>query len=142
MRDVNHGLGYTVWQLQHRIQRMLEREMSEFRVTLAQASALARLEEEPGMSSADLARHLLLSPQAVSLMISRLEAAGHLVRTTATSGRSQPLAITESGQQVLGDAEKAVKRVRAAVFGDLGAGEQALLQQLLDRSLQTAKDCC
>ncbi|MDT8915211.1 MarR family transcriptional regulator [Amycolatopsis sp. PS_44_ISF1] len=140
MRDVNHGLGYTLWQLQHRIQRMLEREMGALRVTLAQASALARLEEEPGTSSAELARHLLLSPQAVSLIIGRLEAAGHLVRAAPAGGRSRPLALTESGRRILGDAERAIQRVRAAVFGGLDAGEREVLQDLLDRSLAAAKD--
>src|SRR5207245_1715587 len=117
---IDHNIGYSMWQLQHQMKLLLERRMSPLRLTLPQAATLMELHADPSMSSAEIARRLLLTPQALSLIISRLEGAGYLVRTPPVHGRSQALAVTPNGRAATRKADAIAKSVHQQVFGSLG----------------------
>jgi DNA-binding MarR family transcriptional regulator len=132
-------VGYQLWQLQHRQQRLLEHDLAPLRLNLAQFAKLAHLADTPGLSAAELARLLHLTPQAIGLLTTRLEAADYLAREPAASGRSQPLQITSAGKRVLTRARGTVTRTQQTIFAALDASEQEQLRAMLARCLDTTE---
>lgn len=106
--------------------------VSSHGVTTAQIGLMRQLANEPGLSGADLARRLLISPQGVQLAITALERRGLVERKQDPQhGRILHSYLTDQGRTVvsavLGDAVAAHNRV----FGVLDAGQQQLLHDLL-----------
>ncbi len=85
---------YLLAKVEHLLERRLDQALASVELTLRQFSALVHIARTPGLSSADLARALLTSPQAVNTLVSRLRAAGLVER--ADGPARQPLALTVS----------------------------------------------
>jgi len=134
------GTGFYLWQLQHQVQLRLEARIAELRLTLPQVATLRSLCSTPGIRSADLARELLLTPQAVSLIITKLAGVGYLNRTAPNVGRSQPLTITAAGRAVLTEAQTIIDAVHDELFGFLGTAERARLDDMLRRALAAVQN--
>ncbi|MFB7091510.1 MarR family winged helix-turn-helix transcriptional regulator [Streptomyces sp. NPDC056296] len=130
--DVQGGLGYLVGQLSQRVRRLYEAELAPFRLNMPQYATLTYLAAAPGgLPAAEIARRLHLTPQAVSLLAARLEAAGHVTRAEPTTGRSQPLLLTEAGRDQLVAARGAIVQAEAEAFAPLGANDREALRRLL-----------
>ncbi|HEY3896754.1 MAG TPA: MarR family winged helix-turn-helix transcriptional regulator [Pseudonocardiaceae bacterium] len=134
--DLQDDLAYMLWQLQHRLKRRIESELAPLRLTIPQFATLAHLVSDDGPSAAEVARLLHLTPQAVSLLTLRLEAAGYLTREEPTAGRSQPLRITATGRRTLAAARAALDRAEQDVFAPLNTGDRATLHRLLEECLR------
>jgi DNA-binding MarR family transcriptional regulator len=106
-------------------------------VSTAQIGMLRALATEPGLSGADLARRLLISPQGVQLALKELERRGLVERRQDPQhGRILQGFLTERGRTV---AEAVVNDAIAAhhkVFGVLSSDEQATLRELLGRVIE------
>lgn len=136
--DLRDDLGYLLWQLHHRLKRSVEGELAPLRLNLPQFATLAHLVLEDGPSAAEVARRLHLTPQAVSLLTVRLEAAGYLTREEPAVGRSQPLRITATGRRTLAAARAAVDKAERDIFAPLDTGDRATLHRLLNECLRDA----
>ena len=106
-------------------------------VTTAQIGLMRQLANEPGLSGAELARRLLISPQGVQLALAALERRGLVERKQDPQhGRIMQAYLTDEGRAVttavLADAIAAHENV----FGVLTADEQRLLQDLLARVVE------
>ncbi len=106
-------------------------------VTTAQIGLMRQLANEPGLSGAELARRLLISPQGVQLALAALERRGLVERKQDPQhGRIMQAYLTDEGRAVtsavLADALAAHERV----FGVLTRDEQRLLQDLLGRVVE------
>lgn len=111
--------------------------VSEHGVSAAQIGMLRRLATEPGLSGADLARRLLISPQGVQLALKELERRELVQRKPDPQhGRILQAFLTEEGRKVaeavVGDAITAHDKV----FGVLSAAEQKTLRALLGRVIK------
>jgi len=103
-------------------------------VTTAQLGLLRRLTDEPGLSGAELARRLLISPQGVQLALTALERRGLVERRQDPQhGRILQAYLTaarpSSVTAVFNDAVAAHQKV----FGVLSVEEQTSLCTLLSR---------
>jgi DNA-binding MarR family transcriptional regulator len=111
--------------------------MSEHGVSTAQIGVLRQLANEPGLSGAELARRLLISPQGVQLALTALERRGLVERKQDPQHRRILQAyLTGEGRNV---AETVVNDAIAAheeVFGVLDAAEQRTLRALLGRVVE------
>ncbi|MCV7445648.1 MarR family transcriptional regulator [Mycobacterium paraense] len=106
-------------------------------VTTAQIGLMRQLANEPGLSGAELARRLLISPQGAQLALAALERRGLVERKKDPQhGRIMQSYLTDEGRAVtaavLSDAIAAHERV----FGVLSSGEQQLLHDLLARVVE------
>lgn len=106
-------------------------------VTTAQIGLMRQLADEPGLSGAELARRLLISPQGVQLALSALEGRGLVERKQDPQhGRIMQAYLTGEGRAVtaaaLADAIAAHENVFAVLTGD----EQQLLHDLLARVVE------
>ncbi len=111
--------------------------VSSHGVSTAQIGVLRQLANEPGLSGADLARRLLITPQGVQLALKALEDRGLVERKPDPQhARILQAFLTEQGRKtaaaVVGDAVRA----HEAVFGVLTADEQETLKRLLKRVVE------
>ena len=108
----------------------LEAEFARLGLTISQFLALAFIDENNDISSAELARKSHVSPQAMMTIVARMEAAKLIRRTPAScGGRALNLALTPDGEKML-DAGRmhagAIEYYLLALLGD------TTYRQLLD----------
>lgn len=111
--------------------------ISSHGVSTAQIGVLRQLSNEPGLSGAELARRLLISPQGVQLALTALERRGLVERKQDPQHKRILQAyLTDEGRdvvaRVLGDALTAHEEV----FGVLSGEEQETLRELLARVVE------
>ncbi len=112
--------------------------VSEHGVSTAQIGMLRHLAGEPGLSGAELARRLLISPQGVQLALTALETprpGGAQAGSRSTAGSCRPSSPTRArkvADAVVHDAIEAHDKV----FGVLSNAEQATLRELLGRVIE------
>ncbi|MGV0848929.1 MarR family winged helix-turn-helix transcriptional regulator [Mycolicibacterium phlei] len=111
--------------------------VSQHGVSTAQIGVLRQLANEPGLSGAELARRLLITPQGVQLALKALEQRGFVERRPDPQhARILKAYLTDEGHkvatEVVGDAIAAHEKV----FGVLTAEEQRTLRDLLARVVE------
>src|SRR6201996_2995926 len=111
--------------------------VSSHGVSTAQIGVLRQLSNEPGLSGAELARRLLISPQGVQLALTALERRGFVERKqNPQHARILQAYLTGEGRKV---AETVVSDAISAhdeVFGVLTDEEQQTLRELLGRVVE------
>ena len=95
-------------------------------------TALALIQESPGLTPARLAEALSVSAPNITVLLARLEKRGFVLRHAhATDRRAQVLTLTESGAQLAVDATKRITEAERAAFASLSRGELFMLNELL-----------
>jgi DNA-binding MarR family transcriptional regulator len=111
--------------------------ISSHGVTTAQIGLMRQLANEPGLSGAELARRLLISPQGVQLAITALERRGLVERKQDPQhGRILQTYLTDQGRAVVAAVLADALAAHDRVFGVLDAGERQLLHDLLARVVE------
>ena len=111
--------------------------MSVHGVSTSQIGVLRQLANEPGLSGAELARRLLISPQGVQLALTSLERRGLVERKQDPQhGRIMQAYLTGEGRDVAETVVGAALAAHAQVFGVLSAEEQETLRELLSRVVE------
>jgi len=111
--------------------------MSTHGVSTAQIGVLRQLSAEPGLSGAELARRLLITPQGVQLALTALEKRGLLERKQDPQhARILQAFLTESGRDVAAAALNDAIAAHNSVFGVLTAEEQKTLRVLLTKVVE------
>ncbi len=111
--------------------------MSVHGVSAAQLGVLRQLAHEPGLSGAELARRLLVSPQGVQLALTALEKRGLLERKRDPQhGRVLQGYLTREGRTVVATAIGDALAAHENVFGVLSTDEQETLRELLGRIVE------
>lgn len=135
---------HAVWLLKrafHNAYRAVNDAIRSQGVTPTQIGALNRLVAEPGLSGAELARRLLVTPQAAHLALRALEERTLVVRRVdARHGRIVRATVTTEGRRV---AKSCMARALAAeerFLSVLGPDERRLLTALLYRLAVPAAD--
>ncbi len=106
-------------------------------VTTAQIGLMRQLANEPGLSGAELARRLLISPQGVQLALAALERRGLVERKQDPQhGRIMQAYLTDEGRAVTSAVLTDALAAHERVFGVLTREEQRLLQDLLGRVVE------
>jgi DNA-binding MarR family transcriptional regulator len=111
--------------------------ISEHGVSTAQIGLLRQLANEPGLSGAELARRLLITPQGVQLALTALERRGLVERKQdPRHGRILQAYLTDEGRAVTAAVLDDAISAHRQVFGVLTANEQATLGALLARIIE------
>jgi DNA-binding MarR family transcriptional regulator len=106
-------------------------------VSTAQIGVLRQLANEPGLSGAELARRLLISPQGVQLALTALERRGLVERKRDPQhGRILQAYLTGEGRDVAGRVVNDAIAAHDEVFGVLSVQEQQTLRELLGRVVE------
>ncbi|WP_409435299.1 MarR family winged helix-turn-helix transcriptional regulator [Mycobacterium sp. SMC-14] len=111
--------------------------ISEHGVSTAQIGLLRQLAGEPGLSGAELARRLLITPQGVQLALSALERRGLVERKQDPHhGRILRAYLTDEGRAVTSAVVTDAIAAHDQVFGVLSIDEQETLRALLARVVE------
>lgn len=125
---------YQVIATSHELKAAVEETLAPLGISLAQWTVLLQLLIEPGRSSADIARSSVVSQQAISGLVTRLERDELLTRAPHPEhGRIQQLTTTDRGRQVALDADDAVRVLEHDLRTYLGETEAETLRGLLMR---------
>jgi len=111
--------------------------VSQHGVSTAQIGILRQLANEPGLSGAELARRLLITPQGVQLALKELERRGLVERKQDPQhARILQAYLTDHGRKVASAVVSDAIAAHEAVFGVLTSEEQQTLRDLLARVVE------
>jgi DNA-binding MarR family transcriptional regulator len=107
----------------------------------AQYTLLISVHSDPGLTGAELARRLNVTPQAVASHVGRLEERGQLERRPHPRHRHvRELHLTEAGRDSLRDAYAVIVGIEGRIAEKLGLRKAAQLRTLLDEAADVARE--
>jgi len=107
--DVTRRLGYRVKRTAAALRGAMDKALREYDLTVPQYACLELLEQQPGLSNADLARGTFVTRQSMNVVLRGLQDSGLITRPATTEhGRALPAHLTEQGYRSLAAARAAV----------------------------------
>lgn len=101
-------------------------------LTFPQYICLRMLSRRPGRSNAELAREIGVSPQAMNMVLRKLQDRGLVERpATVAAGRSLPAVLTGSGRQLLARTDSGVQAAERRLMADLTDAQRREFKQIL-----------
>lgn len=129
-------IGYLLWQTAHLVKREMSIALRPFQITPAQFGALVHTAREPGVSAAELARRINLTPQSIQTALNPLIGRNWIER------RPHPIHLrvlgnflTEEGLAVSHRAGDAVAAADARITAAFNAADKNLFNDFLRRAL-------
>jgi DNA-binding MarR family transcriptional regulator len=127
-------LGYLLYRVMADLRPAVTAELRPLGLALPEFVCLRILSMWPGQSSAELARHTNVSPQAMNNVLRGLQDIGAVTRpASVSSGRALPAQLTTEGRALLKRAEAAVRVADERVLANLAPAERRELKRLLAR---------
>lgn len=137
--DTTDHIMWLLKQAAHSTRQAVNSAIRSHGVTTEQLGVLKRLADTPGLSGADLARRLLITPQAVQLALATLERRGLIERKPdANHGRILRSYLTEEGLQVSTDCHAEALTCEEKLLDVFDAAEQEMLREFLRRLVERA----
>jgi DNA-binding MarR family transcriptional regulator len=123
---------YQVKQVELAVRGRLDAVVRPHGITVTQYTALTVLEQHPGMSSAQLARHAFVSAQSMEGIVRALAEAGLIERARdADNRRRMTISLTPAGTALLAACRDDVDRIEAEAFAGLSSTERSALGRWL-----------
>ena len=123
---------YQVKQVELAVRGRLDAVVRPHGITVTQYTALTVLEQHPGMSSAQLARHAFVSAQAMEGIVRALSEAGLIDRVRDPQNRRRmTISLTSSGTALLAACRADVDRIEGEAFAGLSADQRGQLGRWL-----------
>jgi DNA-binding MarR family transcriptional regulator len=133
--DPESQLGYLLVRGADQVNRPWHAALREHGINPRQFSVLATLAHDPGISQAELARRVLITPQSMSESLAGLVATGLIARGVMEPGRPARLELTDAGRELLAKAYPVVETFNRTGFAALTAAERAELARILRKLL-------
>ncbi|WP_082598666.1 MarR family winged helix-turn-helix transcriptional regulator [Kitasatospora sp. Root107] len=139
-----NALGRVTWALRRTelaVQALKEQRLRPLGIAVAHYSLLITVHNQPGLTGAELARRLGVTPQAVASLVARLEGRGQLERHEHPRHRHvQELHLTQAGSDVLRAADKVIDEVEQQITGALGLAGAEQLRALLGEVAEAVRE--
>src|SRR5271168_3281574 len=132
--SVNYPVASLVKRLLHLFRESLAEKLRPCGVTAAQLHVLAKLDHEPGISGARLARACMVTPQTTQVLLRGIEKNGWIVRTRHPENERILLAtLTPSGKRILARSRTAVGQIYTQMLDGLAAKDVRARESLLSQ---------
>jgi DNA-binding MarR family transcriptional regulator len=137
MLDMDEGVDEPLGYLLHRVATSLRAEVTTIALEPAGLSfpqyiCMRILARMPGQSNADLARDVMVSPQAMNMVVRGLQDRGLVTRPeTVASGRSRPAELSREGIALLKRVDVGVREAERHVLDPLTPSQRAEFKKLL-----------
>jgi len=129
---VTDSLKYLLKRVQTGLHAELAGALREHCVTVAQWAVLTVLDEEPGLSNADLARRAFVTPQTMNQTLRELEARRWVTRRPHPGhGRIRQAGLTADGRAVLRTCHQAAGAIEERMLAGLGPEDRQQLEAAL-----------
>jgi DNA-binding MarR family transcriptional regulator len=137
MARTDERVGYALKQAQQALRIAMDAALRPHGLTTAQYAALTALETGGPISGAELARRAFVTPQTMTDIVAKLEAAGLVARRPGGDDRRVVrLALTNIGRTRLAAAHVVVNEVEARMLRGFEAPERDRLRDALRRCAQ------
>ncbi|ACC40271.1 MULTISPECIES: MarR family winged helix-turn-helix transcriptional regulator [Mycobacterium] len=126
-------LGFLLYRAAAVLRPEVSTALSPLGLTLPEFVCLRILSASPGLSSAELARHTNVTPQAMNTVLRKLEEVGAVSRPASVpSGRALPATLTAPGRALLKRAEVVVRGADDRILAKLTPAEQREFKRMLE----------
>jgi DNA-binding MarR family transcriptional regulator len=136
--------GRLLWALRRAemaVQAAKDRRLRPLGMLAAHYSLLIAADTTPGLTGAELARQLGVTPQAVASLAAKLEERGQLERRQHPRHRHvQELHLTDAGREALRAAQKVIAEIERGITHRLGNDSGAALAAQLDLITEAVND--
>jgi DNA-binding MarR family transcriptional regulator len=141
MEPIDNNLLWLLKQAFHYSLRTVNDAIARHGVTTAQIGLMNQLADEPGLSGAELARRLLITPQGVQLALTALERSGLVERKPDPHhGRIQRAYLTQQGRKITRACTADALAANEQLFAVLEPDERETLASLLIRVVGQGTD--
>jgi DNA-binding MarR family transcriptional regulator len=125
-------VGYLVYRVERRLRSRLDEAVQHHGVTTTEYVTLSVLRQHDGMSGAELARWAFVTPQAMNVLVSKLERR-RLVRRRRDPkhGRVLRASVTAKGLEVLDRCDRSMDAIESDMLRDVSPAAAELLTQTL-----------
>lgn len=128
---------WLVWEAYQHTRRALDEVLRPIGLTAAQLGMLNRIAEHPGLSGVEVARRMLVTPQAAHLALSTLERKGLIERKLeAGGGHVTRTFLTEEGRRTLASGLGEAHEVERRLVAVLSPDQKSSMADLLDMYVQ------
>jgi DNA-binding MarR family transcriptional regulator len=137
MLDMTEREGQPLGYLLHRVAAALRAEVTTtvlepLGLSFPQYICMRMLSHSPGRSNAELARDVIVSPQAMNMVVRGLQDRGLVARpATVPSGRSLPAELTREGTALLQGIDAGVQAAERKVLAPLSEQDRRQFRRLL-----------
>ncbi len=140
-KDVTEHVGYRLKRASAALRTAMDRALREHGLTVPQYSCLELLDEQPGLSNADLARGTFVTRQSANVVLRGLKDAELITRPhSAEHGRALPVHLTAAGRERLHAARRAVYAIEVRMISGVPADRLAALLSDLDAMTEALGD--
>lgn len=130
-RYLAHDIGVAATRFQRAMSLLVGIALEPFDLTAAEYGVLDHVRSNPGVSNAELARYLLITPQALGRISTGLQERGYIRRTPTTGGRRSPIAVTAEGLALSERIKPVIDHALRALFASVEAVDLSVLLQTL-----------
>lgn len=131
-------VGYLIARADRGVRRGVAARIASHELSLPQYTALSLLRERGGLSNAQLARRIFVTPQSMAAVIASLEERGLIVRTPA-AGRVLRTELTADGRRVLDACDERVDAYEQELLAELSPRQQSALREALAKVARAAE---
>lgn len=137
--DPDQQLGYLLALAAGQAERQWASALRAHGINPRQFAMLALLVRDAGVSQAELARRVMITPQSVSESLGTLVQQGLISRTAGDVGHPSQLRVTHAGRALLRRAYPLVEQSQRESFSALSVRQQAALGELLRKMIDRPK---
>jgi DNA-binding MarR family transcriptional regulator len=125
-------VGYLIYRVERRLRARLDEAVREHGLTTTEYVTLSVIHGREGMSAAQLARRAFVSPQAMNVVIARLERRQLVTRRPDTRHkRVLRTSVTGRGVEILERCDRSMDRIEDEMLRDLPANAVEALRRSL-----------
>ena len=126
--------GKLIRQIQHDARMRLDERLKGSDITSAQVRLLDQTRQRPGITGAQLARALSITPQSVQAMLTRAVQQGWMLRgVNPENSRLVAYRVSASGLRLLEQAEILVRELEVKVWAGISIAEMQAMIGVLER---------
>lgn len=119
------------------VRARVDRSMRAMSLSSSQLFALVLLDEQGETTSAELARRMHLTPQAMTTLLAPLRDGALIARRSDSAHRRRlQLSLTAAGQTLLAEVRKLTPPIEDELLDGLTAAERETLRRLLERIVE------
>ncbi|MGK5681385.1 MarR family winged helix-turn-helix transcriptional regulator [Actinoplanes sp. URMC 104] len=138
--DPGQVTGWTLVRTHHAVARRFVDTLARAGLTPTQFGVLVQVVSDPGLSQAELARRVLVTPQSIGELLTSLERLGHITRRRGPRGKASVVQVTKSGRSALDRATPLVQAMNTPQALGLTPDEDETLNALLHKVLAAMTD--
>ncbi|GGV27596.1 MarR family transcriptional regulator [Actinomadura cremea] len=133
-QDVTEHVGYRLKRSAAALRGAMDRALREHGLTVPQYACLELLDQQPGLSNAELARGTFVTRQSMNVVLRGLQDAGLVSRSATTDhGRALPAHLTDDGRSRLDAARSVVYAIESRMIAAVPRQRLTALLADLDR---------